>query len=70
MGELLPDDFDPWVRLLPGLRHIIKLFSSRDVPVCNTRIVRAGRGLPWGKRVAVHPTGDGVINVKPLDGNG
>ena len=37
-----------------------------DIPVCRTRIVRVGRGLPWNKRVAIHPMEDGSIEMKAV----
>ena len=45
----------------------IKLaFSPKDIPVCQTRIVREGTGMPWEGRIAVHPLGDGKVELTPV----
>ena len=42
-------------------------FSSKNMPVCETGIVRGGRGMPWDKRIAIHPLGDGTAALTPLE---
>ena len=70
MAEFSPDEITQFARLagsvLRGVRKLFPITNTRDLPVCNTRILREGRGLPWNRRVAVHPTGEGVINVKAI----
>lgn len=34
-------------------------FTSKDIPVCETRIVKK-QGAPWSGRIAVHPRSDRV----------
>lgn len=45
-----------------------RLFTIRpgDIPVCQTRIVREGRGFPWNRQIAVHPLPDGTLEMKAL----
>lgn len=43
------------------LRH-----RQGDIPVCNTRIVREGTGLPWNQQIAIHPMEDGSIEMKAV----
>ena len=38
-------------------------YAPGDIPVCQTRVVRDGRGFPWNKRVALHPLEDGKIEM-------
>ena len=42
-------------------------FSSKGIPVCETRVVRKGKGMPWDGRVAIHPLGDGKIELTPVE---
>ena len=42
-------------------------FSSKDIPICQTKIVRGGRGMPWDKRIALHPMGDGHFEMAKLE---
>ena len=41
-------------------------FSSKDIPVCTTRPMRGMSGMPWNRRVGVHPLPDGRIEVTPI----
>jgi hypothetical protein len=51
-----------WFKNLLNLR-ISFAFTSRNIPVCNAKIVRGGKGMPWNDRVAVHPLPDGTVEV-------
>ena len=60
-----------WAALLGGggVGAIIKSFLQHrpsDIPVCPTRIVRDGRGLPWNRQIAIHPLEDGRIEMKAV----
>lgn len=35
-------------------------FSSKGIPICETRVVRGGKGMPWNNRIAIHPRSDGI----------
>jgi hypothetical protein len=52
-----------------GIKTLERLFrvQPKDIPVCQTRVMRAARGLPWDKQIGVHPLKDGRIEVKLLD---
>jgi len=41
------------------------LFSHKegDIAVCNTRIERVPPGLPWNKKLGVHPLSDGSLHI-------
>lgn len=41
-------------------------FSAKDIPVCQTRIVRGKRGMPWDERIAIHPLGNGDVELTPV----
>lgn len=61
--------FDPsWWELLlgGGVAKLLMRHKSGDIPVCHTRIVRDGRGLPWNERIAIHPLADGRIEMKAV----
>lgn len=67
MTEIPPEEYTRILEsLVGGIRSLLRLTNTVDLPVCNTRIMREGRGLPWDRRVAVHPTSDGVTNVKAI----
>jgi hypothetical protein len=42
-------------------------FSSKNIPVCETRVMHGKKGMPWNDLVAVHPLPDGRIEVTPVD---
>ena len=42
-------------------------FRRQDIPVCQTRIIRGPRGLPWEKQIAVHPLPNGSIEMIAVD---
>ena len=42
------------------------LYRQGDIPVCNTRIIRAGRGLPWNRRIAIHPLKEGKLEMREI----
>ena len=46
----------------------IRLFQIRpnDISVCQTRIIRGGRGWPWNHRIGVHPRQDGKLEITKL----
>lgn len=43
-------------------------FTSKGIPVCETRIVREGSGMPWNNRIAIHPLGEGKFSIVALRG--
>lgn len=47
------------------IRELVKLFGNRggDIPVCQTRIIRSGRGWPWKHRLGIHPRPDGKLEI-------
>ena len=42
-------------------------FSSKGIPVCETRVMRGKRGMPWNERIAVHPLQDGKLEITKVD---
>ena len=42
-------------------------FSSKDIQVCETRVMRSGRGMPWDKKIALHPLGDGRFEMEKIE---
>ena len=44
---------------------LAKLFGVKkgDIPVCQTRIMREGRGWPWNHQIGVHPRNDGKMEL-------
>ena len=72
----MSDPFGPdWLRhvgeVLGGaglLRAAQLLFRvpKGSIPVCETHVVREGRGLPWNEQIAVHPLPDGRITITPI----
>lgn len=70
MPDFLAQLLDVVRQILPGaagagaLKGAQLLFRYRnDIPVCNTRIMREGRGLPWNRRVALHPLKNGRLEI-------
>ena len=67
---------DGWgnlLRLLVGaeagraaIREILKI-TQGDSPVCNTPIVRANRGCPWNRQVAIHPWPGGASTIHAVE---
>ena len=49
---------------LVGVAKFELAFTSKDIPVCETRIVRKN-GRPWSELVAIHPCDD-RIDVEEL----
>lgn len=45
-------------------------FSSKNIPVCETRVMREKKGMPWNERIAIHPLGDGDIEMTPVKAPG
>ncbi|MXY68101.1 MAG: hypothetical protein F4Y47_06020 [Acidobacteriia bacterium] len=45
---------------LKGMKVLRAVFREGDIPICKTRVMREGRGLPWGNRILVHPRKDGI----------
>ena len=43
-----------------ALLRLVLDFRKGDIPICNTRIEREGLGLPWNRKVAIHPRPDGI----------
>ena len=41
-------------------------FRRGDLPACQTRIVRSGRGFPWNHQIAIHPRPDGKHEMTAL----
>ena len=41
-------------------------FSSKDIPVCQVRVIREKEGMPWNERVAIHPLKDGRLEITPI----
>ena len=41
-------------------------FSSKGLPACHTKVIREKVGMPWNKRVAIHPLPDGHVEVTPI----
>ena len=37
-----------------------------DIPVCHTRIIRIGLGLPWEKRMFAHPQPDSGLKLTEM----
>lgn len=62
-----------WISaLLSALRLLQPVFREGDIPVCKTRVMRQGRGFPWGEKILVHPREDGMdilsaVAPKPKD---
>lgn len=56
-----------WKIVLNFLKFKLEIaFSSRDIPVCNTRIVRGRHGMPWNEKIAVHPLENGNVSLLPV----
>ena len=60
-----------WLRrVFPGVGLLSARFLFRfqydEIPVCHTRIMRQGRGLPWDYQVGVHPLPDGKLEITPI----
>ena len=51
---------------IESLLRLRFVFSSRNIPVCETRVIRAGKGYPWEGRIAIHPLGDGKHELTPI----
>ena len=65
------DDPSSWERLLFAISGGVAArwfmrYKQGDIPVCTTRIVRSGRGLPWDEQIAIHPLEDGTHNMVPV----
>lgn len=58
---------DPVIMVLGSAATLLFRFRRGDIPVCQTRILREKHGMPWNKRLAVHPLASGHIEVKALD---
>ena len=41
-----------------------------DIPVCNTRVMPKHRGVPWSKRIGVHPLEDGRLRITAIEETG
>ena len=54
---------------LLGLARRVFSFKHGDIPVCQTRIVREGRGFPWNKQIAIHPMANGIVEMKAIKGD-
>jgi hypothetical protein len=55
--------------LAPFLANVMRLIFSvqpNDIPVCQTRIMRKGRGWPWSHRLGVHPLKDGRLEITQI----
>lgn len=56
-----------WISaLLTALKMLQPVFREGDIPVCQTRVMRQGRGLPWGQQILVHPREDGMDIVQAV----
>jgi len=51
--------------LLAGLARRL-IWSEKDFPACNAKIVPEGRGLPFSRRVVVHTTMEGTVTIVPV----
>ena len=49
-----------------ALRWLFR-FNPKDIPPCQTRIMRAGVGWPWDKQVALHPLKDGRLEITLIE---
>lgn len=50
-----------------GAKALDIAFRRGDIQVCQTREMRGGRGLPWNRKILVHPRED-EIEIKWADG--
>lgn len=50
-----------------GNLNIAIAFSSKNIPACETRIVREKTGMPWNKRIAIHPLENGNVELTPVE---
>ena len=41
-------------------------FSSKNIPICETRVMRGEKGMPWNNLVAVHPLPNGQVELTPV----
>lgn len=46
---------------------LVKIFRiPRDLPVCQTRVIRGGHGFIVNRQLAIHPLQDGTLNITPI----
>ena len=55
-----------WIRNLVNFETINIAFSSKGIQVCEARVVREKKGMPWNNRIAVHPLKDGTVELTPV----
>lgn len=50
------------------VKLLTMLFQAKpgDIPVCQTRVLRGGRGWPWDHRIGIHPRPDGKLEVTKI----
>ena len=41
-------------------------FSSKNIPICETRVMPGGKGMPWNDLVTVHPLPNGQVEISPV----
>ena len=58
MESLVPTAFSNVLRWL--------FHRPKDLPPCNTRIIRRGRGFFWDKQIAIHSLKDGRVEMYPI----
>ena len=57
-----------WVPIGGVIKTVMRLFQVRpnDIPVCQTWIMRGGRGWPWNHQIGVHPREDGKLEITKI----
>ena len=45
---------------LKGMKTLQAVVRGGEIPICNTRVMREDRELPWGMRILVHPRENGI----------
>ena len=62
------EEYEPFVGSTERLvRFAFKeLLNTKDIPVCNTRIIRAGKGYLLNRRIGVHPLKDGSLHITDI----
>ena len=58
-----PEQANLFARFAENTLEVLLNHKPNDIPICQTRVIRQGRGWPWNYRLALHPRPDGGLEI-------